>query len=285
MNKLSNNILNLMHSDAYLNTNNPNHAAVAKQVQDYFENKYGNSRTDATGRNITIRTTWRWHTEVDERTCDDCLGFADTIYENMEDIPENPHHPNCRCWIEEIKLDDNDNRTDDERRARIVRQGMKNEGGYIDDPRKIDQPTNIGITQPALDKYNTDHPNFNFPETVKDLSPEQVQQIYGEDYYDERRIGEIENERIASAVFDMGIMSNFGNVGKMLQETLNESIGESLKIDGKIGDNTIEALNNIPADKVDKFMNNLKENRLEYLQRLPDWDKYGHGWTNRTNRY
>ena len=32
--------------------------------------------------------------------------FADTIYENMEDIPENPHHPNCRCWIEEIELDD-----------------------------------------------------------------------------------------------------------------------------------------------------------------------------------
>ena len=285
MNKLSNDILNLMRSDAYLNSNNPNHAATAKQVQDYFENKYGNSRTDATGRNITIRKAWRWHTEVDERTCDDCLSFADTVYENVEDIPKNPHHPNCRCWIEEIELDDDDNCTDDERRSRIVRQGMKNEGGYVDDPKKIDQPTNIGITQPALDKYNTDHPNFNFPETVKDLSPEQVQQIYGEDYYDERRIGEIENERIATAVFDMGVMSNFGNVGKMVQETLNESMGESLKIDGKIGDNTIGALNNIPADKIDKFMDELKENRLEYLQGLPDWDKYGRGWTNRTNRY
>lgn len=63
-----------------------------------------------------------------------------------------------------------------------------------------------------MDKYNADHPNFNFPETVKDLSPEQVQQIYKEDYYDERRIGEIENERIAMAIFDMGLMSNFGNV-------------------------------------------------------------------------
>ena len=29
-----------MRSDAYLNSNNPNHAAAAKQVQDYFENKY-----------------------------------------------------------------------------------------------------------------------------------------------------------------------------------------------------------------------------------------------------
>ena len=136
-----------------------------------------------------------------------------------------------------------------------------------------------------MDKYNADHPNFNFPETVKDLSPEQVQQIYKEDYYYERRIGEIENERIAMAIFDMGVMSNFRNVIKMVQKTLNDSMGESLKVDGKIGNNTIRALNNIPENKVDKFMDDLKENRLEYLQRLPDWEKYGDGWTNRTNTY
>ena len=171
------------------------------------------------------------------------------------------------------------------KKLRIIHKCMKNEGGYVDDPRIIDQPTNIGVTQPTLDKYNADHPNFNFPETVKDLSPEQVQQIYKEDYYDERRIGEIENERIAMAIFDMGLMSNFGNVGKMVQETLNDSMGESLKVDGKIGNNTIGALNNIPENKVDKFMDDLKENRLEYLQRLPDWGKYGDGWANRTNRY
>ena len=32
-------------------------------------------------------------------------------------------------------------------------------------------------------------------------------------------------------------------------------------------------------------MDDLTENRLEYLQRLPDWEKYGDGWTNRTNTY
>ncbi len=83
----------------------------------------------------------------------------------------------------------------------------------------------------------------------------------------------------------MGLMSNFRNVGKMVQKTLNDSMGESLKVDGKIGNNTIGALNNIPENKVDKFMDDLKENRLEYLQRLPDWKKYGDGWKNRTNTY
>jgi hypothetical protein len=49
--------------------------------------------------------------------------------------------------------------------------------------------------------------------------------------------------------------------------------------------NTINALNDIPVYKVNDFMDDLKENRLEYLQRLPDWGKYGDGWANHTNTF
>lgn len=285
MNKIPENIFNLMQSEAYANSNNPEHQNVAGQVQNYFKNKYGNSTTDATGRNIAVRKAWIWRAIIDEKTCDSCKALSETIYENEEDIPEHPHHDNCRCWIEEIELDDNNQRIVDKRKIRIIRKGMANEGAYADDPKKIDQPTNIGITQPTLDKYNADHPNFNFPRNVKDLTGDQAQQIYAEDYYDERRIGEIKNERIATAVFDMGMMSNFNNVGKIIQETLNDSVGANLKTDGKIGTNTIDALNNIPDNKVDGFMQDLKENRIEYLQGLSDWNKYGNGWAKRTNRY
>ena len=285
MNKIPTNILNLMQSDAYTNSNNSNHATVAKQVQSYFENKYGNSTIDATGRNVTVRKAWIWHAVIDDRTCEDCASFSDTIYENRDEIPKNPHHDNCRCWIEETELDDNDKPVIDNRKQDIIHKTMAEEGSYVDNPNIIDQPTNSGITQPTLDKYNADHPEFNFPDNVKDLTGEQAQQIYGEDYYDERRIGEIENERIAAAIFDMGVMSNFNNVGKTIQETLNDSMDANLKIDGKIGDKTIDALNNIPNDKVDDFMQDLKENRIEYLQGLSGWDKYGDGWTSRTNRY
>ena len=285
MNKIPTNILNLMQSDAYTNSNNPNHANVAKQVQNYFENKYRNSTIDATGHNVTVRKAWIWHAVIDDRTCEDCASFSDTIYEDRDEIPKNPHHNNCRCWIEEIELDDNDKPVIDDKKQDIIHKTMAEEGGYVDNPKLIDQPTNSGITQPTLDRYNADHPEFNFPDNVKDLTGEQAQQIYGEDYYDERRIGEIENERIANAVFDMGVMSNFNNVGKTIQETLNDSMDANLKIDGKIGDKTIDALNNIPDDKVDEFMQDLKENRIEYLQGLSGWDKYGDGWTSRTNRY
>ncbi|MBR1374071.1 glycoside hydrolase family protein [bacterium] len=50
---------------------------------------------------------WIWHSEDDERICDDCASHDSEIFEDKDDIPEIPVHPNCRCWVEEVKLDDN----------------------------------------------------------------------------------------------------------------------------------------------------------------------------------
>ena len=285
MNKLPNNIKDLMTRDAYTNLNNPNHENVAKQVKDYFNQKYGKSFTDSTGRNISVRTVWVWHAIDDEKTCDDCASFADKIYEHQEEIPNFPHHINCRCWIEECEVDDNDKPIGDERRDKIILHTMAEEGGYVDNPNLIDQPTNAGITKGALDRYNTDHPNFNFPHNVRELTPEQAVQIYKEDYYDERRINEIENDRIAGAIFDMGVMSKFSAVSRIVQETLNENTNTKLAVDGIMGNDTINALNNIPNSDIAAFMDALKEKRLEYLAGLSTWNKYGDGWTARTERY
>lgn len=182
-------------------------------------------------------------------------------------------------------MDDDNQPIPNSRKSDIIHRTMAEEGGYVDDPKLIDQPTNAGITQPTLDNYNVDHPNFHFPDDLKELTGEQAEQIYGEDYYDERHIGDIDNERIANAVYDMGVMSNFNNVMKMVQETINETTDDKVSVDGIIGDETLKALNNIPDNKVDDFMDALKENRLDYLHDLADWDKYGTGWTDRTNRY
>ena len=162
---------------------------------------------------------------------------------------------------------------------------LDEEAGYVDNPDLIDQPTNFGITQPTLDKYNADHPNFNFPKKVAGIKRKHAKQIYKEDYYQECRINEITIPRISHAVFDMGVMSNFGNVVRLVQTTLNNLIDENLKVDGKLGGNTIGALNNIPHDKIEIFMDELKRNRLEYLRGLSGWEKDDRGRTKRINRY
>ena len=50
---------------------------------------------------------WIWHSEDDERICDDCASHDGEVFENKDDIPDIPLHPNCRCWVEEVKLDNN----------------------------------------------------------------------------------------------------------------------------------------------------------------------------------
>ena len=176
-------------------------------------------------------------------------------------------------------------KNNDQIREESIRKTMAEEGGYIDNPNRIDQPTNSGITQPTLNKYNQRHPEAGFPENVRELTGLQAEQIYTELYYNDRNIGDINNPRIAHAIFDMGVMSNYSNVGRTVQNTINETQGTNLAIDGDIGAQTIQALNNIPENQVDRFMEVLIENRIEYLKNLADWDRYGRGWAARTNRY
>lgn len=55
----------------------------------------------------SVNKIWIWHSEDDERICDDCAAHDGEIFEDKDDIPDVPLHPNCRCWVEEQELDDN----------------------------------------------------------------------------------------------------------------------------------------------------------------------------------
>ena len=50
---------------------------------------------------------WRWHSEGAASTCDECAALDEIVFFEESDIPEIPVHPNCRCWVEEQELDDN----------------------------------------------------------------------------------------------------------------------------------------------------------------------------------
>lgn len=57
--------------------------------------------------NPQVKKIWVWHSESDEFICDDCAAHDGELFENTDEIPELPVHPNCRCWVEEQELDDN----------------------------------------------------------------------------------------------------------------------------------------------------------------------------------
>ena len=56
--------------------------------------------------NPQVKKIWVWHSESDEFICEDCAAHDDELFENTDEIPELPVHPNCRCWVEEITFDE-----------------------------------------------------------------------------------------------------------------------------------------------------------------------------------
>ena len=157
------------------------------------------------------------------------------------------------------------------------------EGGYTDGKNQVrDEPTNMGIKQSTLDNYATKHPTKDLPADVKYLQPSQAKEIYKDMYWNNTEIPQIENDRVRNAVFDMNVM---GGAARVVQRALNDFSDAGLAVDGKIGPKTVEALNSIPANKVSDFMENLKAERLEYLQQTKNWSTAKGGWTKRTNNY
>lgn len=51
--------------------------------------------------NPQVKKIWVWHSESDEFICDDCAAHDGELFENTDEIPELPVHPNCRCTITE----------------------------------------------------------------------------------------------------------------------------------------------------------------------------------------
>lgn len=245
---------------------------------------------------------WTWHCEQSESTCDECAELDGQVFFDKSELPECPIHPNCNCWIEESETDEDGNKikskkyaadinkdekmkTNDEKFETLIKHVKNNEGGYEDKPEKIDQPTNMGIIQKTLDKYNEKHPEYGFSSDLKQLTWQQAEQIYKELYYDEKRIVEINDLRIAYAVMDMGAMTSPKNVGNIVQDSINKTLQDKVVKDGIIGNETIKALNIIPENKKDEFMKNLFNYRMDFLKGLKDWKKYGDGWTIRTQGY
>ena len=69
------------------------------------------------------------------------------------------------------------------------------------------------------------------------------------------------------------------------QRALNSFLDANLVVDGAIGSETIKSINAIPDSQVDKFMDVLKSERLNYLEGTENWETSKNGWTKRTNKY
>lgn len=144
------------------------------------------------------------------------------------------------------------------------------EGGYVNHPRDPGGETNKGVTKRVYDAYRAK--KGKPPQSVRNISDAEVQEIYRRQYWDAVRGDELP-KGVDATVFDLAVNSGQGRAVKTLQQALG------VKVDGNLGMATVAAAN--AADRA-KLIRAIMDRREGFLKSLKTFPTFGKGWMRRT---
>jgi len=148
---------------------------------------------------------------------------------------------------------------------------LKEEGGYVDNPKDPGGRTNLGVTQKVWESW------VGNPVTESDmraLGPQDVSPLYKSNYWDKIG-GDSLPLGVDYATFDMAVNSGVVRAAKTLQSVLGVT-----PVDGQVGPATLRACEEANAREV---ATRICEARLAFLQSLPTYATFGKGWSRRVS--
>jgi lysozyme family protein len=148
---------------------------------------------------------------------------------------------------------------------------LRSEGGFVNNPSDPGGMTNLGVTKKTWEAWV----GHSVDEAaIRALGPADVAPLYKKNYWNAVQ-GDSLPMGVDYAVFDCAVNSGTARAAKILQTILG------VPVDGVIGPQTIEAVDDEnPRDIVTRFC----DRRLQFLQILPTFDKFGNGWTRRVSQ-
>jgi hypothetical protein len=156
---------------------------------------------------------------------------------------------------------------------------LKHEGGYLED-HQTGEISKFGITAEFLRSIGLPHD----PEFIRNLTPEQAIQIYRVHWWEKYGVGRIGNQQVATKVFDLAVNLGPQRATRLLQQALVHC-GAQLTVDGLLGERTIAAANEAPAECV---LNQLRALAAEHYRTLaakdPKYLPYLKGWLERASQ-
>jgi lysozyme family protein len=145
---------------------------------------------------------------------------------------------------------------------------LEHEGGYVNHPKDPGGETNLGVTKRVYEEFGGE-------KEMKDLTVEDVEPIYEENYWDKCKCGELPTG-LDLCVFDFAVNAGPGRAAKYLQTMIGTVA------DGGIGPNTLGALSRyLDRHGVEETVEKYQEDRQEYYESLGTFDTFGRGWTRR----
>ena len=134
-----------------------------------------------------------------------------------------------------------------------------------------------------IDLFNNEQLNSLIERFYK-MSKEDFKHIYSL-YWNGVKADSISSQILAEYATDFAWGSGVAGASRQIQKWLN-SQGYKVAVDGKIGNQTITAINQLIEDKGEKIaFESLDAHRRRFLSRLKDFDVFGRGWYNRLNDF
>lgn len=152
--------------------------------------------------------------------------------------------------------------------ARALALVLKSEGGWSDNPADPGGATMRGVTLANFRRYVKADAT---KDDLRHITDAQIATVYRRFYWDAVAGAELP-DGVDYAVFDFAVNSGPSRAAKYLQAVAGVSQ------DGEIGTTTLAVVRAMPAGVI---IDNLCDNRLAFLKRLPTWVTFGKGWQSR----
>ena len=164
-----------------------------------------------------------------------------------------------------------------ERFNKIFEYLLQVEGEYSDDKYDSGGKTKYGIIEVEARKYG-------YRGHMKNMPLEIAKDIYYRKYFKGNRLDEVVNDKISLSICDWIV--NSGTWGaKKAQQALNIINSSNLVVDGKIGNQTLFALNNVNPDKFLEVYHGLQRKFYRSIvASRPTQQVFLKGWLNRVDR-
>ena len=141
---------------------------------------------------------------------------------------------------------------------------LKNEGGYVNNPNDPGGETNFGICKKSYPKVD-----------IKNLTKDGAKAIYKKDYWDKVNGDQINDQNLATSVFDFAVNAGTGTAIKQIQKTLN------VTADGVLGPKTMAALNS-SSGLSKSFAKRRVRYYIDIVKNKPTQIEFLVSWINRT---
>ena len=152
-----------------------------------------------------------------------------------------------------------------------LRMLLAHEGGFVNHPSDPGGMTNLGVTKAVYEAW-VGHPVDE--KTMRSLTPADVAPLYRKKYWDVVRGDELQ-AGLDYTMFDYAVNSGAGRAIKALQRCVG------VAADGGFGPTTMAAVAQFKDHGTKQLIEEVNDERLDFLKSLKTWPVFGRGWERR----